>query len=1039
MKLSDFSINRPLAISMFIIAMVLVGLFSLPRLNVDLYPDMEIPVAVITTSYAGADPAEVEKTITKPIESAVSTVSNITEIQSISSYGNSLVIIQFNWGTNVDNAVNDLREKLDMAKGMLPKDAQTPRTMKMDPNSMPIISFSVEGSDVVKLKKIAEDTIKPRLERIEGVASVVVSGGKEREIKVKLNQARMESYGLNIPQVAQALAGDNVSGSAGVIDKGSSEISLRVSGEYNKIEDIKNIRISLPGGNSIALADIASIEDSFKKENSYTFVNGEPSLGLDIMKASGANTVQVAKSVHSEVLELNKTLPGEVKIDTVVDSAEFIQQSIYNVVKHGLLGGLIAVVILYLFLRNVRSTLVVAIVIPISIIATFTMMYFGGQSINILTMGGLVLGLGSLVDFSVVVLESIYRYREKGMGVIEAAKLGTDEVGTAVMASASAQVVVFLPIIFVEGLAGILFGPMALTVSFSHIAALITALTLVPMLSSKLLKNVPPPELHLTNTKTRNPVNIFSSFLHKLNGSYRNLLNWALGNRKKVVSLTVVLLVLSIAATPLIGTEFIPATDQGEISVDVEMPPGTKVVETVKLASNLESLVKSEIGAVESIFTTVGSGDMAFLGVTSGETASLQIKLKPLDQRKTTTQEEAEKLRRAMASVPGAKITVSVSSATMGGGSTSPVEITVRGEDLALLQQVGDSIVNTVKEVEGVRNVKNSLEETRPEMLMVVDREKAARYGLSASQILSSVLTSFNGQVVSRMRTGEDEVDIRLELSRNSTAGIDTLANLTIVSPTGARVPLSSVAGIQSHDAPLQINRSSQNRQVTVTADIAGRDTGSVNKDIQNRLSSFTLPEGYNLEFGGEAKDMAESFGSLGMALVLSVILVFMVMVAQFESLFQPFIIMFSLPPTFIGVILGLGLTGHSISVSALLGAIMLVGIVVNNAIVLVDYINTLRERGYDRNQAILEAGPVRLRPILMTALTTVLAILPMAFGGGEGAESQAPMAVVIAFGLSLSTLITLVLVPVVYTIFDDMGTKISNWYAKKTGAVKAG
>ncbi len=1038
MKISDFSINRPLAISMFIIALVLVGLFSLPRLNVDLYPDMEIPVAVIITSYEGAAPAEVEKTITRPIESAVATVSNIDKIQSISSYGNSLVVIHFKWGTSVDNAVNDLREKLDMAKVMLPKDAQSPRTMKMDPNSQPIISFSVKGADVVKLKKIAEDTIQPRLERIEGVASVAVSGGKEREIKVNLNQAMMESYGLSIPQVSQALAGDNISGSAGLIEKGSAEISLRVSGEYNKLQDIKNIRISLPGGKSIALADIASIEDSFKKENSYAFVNGEPSLGLNVMKASGANTVQVARTVHSEVEELNKTLPGGVKIETVVDTAEFIQQSIYNVVKHGLLGGLIAVVVLYLFLRNIRSTLVVALVIPISIIATFTMMYFGGQSINVLTMGGLVLGLGSLVDFSVVVLESIYRYRENGMGIVEAAKQGTAEVGTAVMASASAQVVVFLPIIFVEGIAGILFGPMAMTVSFSHIAALLTALTLVPMLSSKLLKNVPPPDLHSTKTKTRNPVNIFSSFLYKLNERYRTILNWALGNRKKVVGLTVVLLVLSIAATPLVGTEFIPATDQGEITVAVEMASGTKVGETVKLASNLESLVKSEIGAVENIFTTVGSGDMAFLGITSGENASLKIKLKPLDQRVTTTQEAAEKLRRAMAGVPGAKITVSVSSAAMGP-STSPVEIAVRGEDLVILQQVGHSIVNTVKQVEGVRNVKNSLDETRPEMLMVVDREKAARYGLSASQILSSVRTAFNGQVVSRMRTGEDEVDIRLELSRNSVASIDTLTNLTIVSPTGARVPLSSVAVIQSNDAPIQINRSSQNRVVTITADITGRDTGSVNRDIQDRLNNFTLPEGYNIEFGGEARDMAESFGSLGMALVLSVILVFMVMVAQFESLFQPFIIMFSLPPTFIGVIMGLGLTGHSISVSALLGAIMLVGIVVNNAIVLVDYINTLRKRGYDRKQAILEAGPVRLRPILMTALTTVLAILPMAFGGGEGAESQAPMAVVIAFGLSLSTMITLVLVPVVYTIFDDMGIRISNWYAKKNSMKTAG
>lgn len=1026
MKLSDFSINRPLAIAMFIIALVLVGLVSLPRLKVDLYPDMEIPVAVIITSYDGAAPAEIEKTITKPIESAVSTVSNIKEIRSISNYGSSLVIIQFNWGTNVDNAVNDLREKLDMVKSILPDDVQSPKTMKMDPNSQAIISLSVEGADVVKLKKIAEDTIKPRLERIEGVASASISGGKEREIRVKLNQAKMESYGLSIPQVSQALAGDNVSGSAGVIEKGSREISLRVTGEYNNLEDIKKIRINLSGGNSIALSDIASIEDSFKKVNSYTFVNGKPSLSIDIMKASGANTVQVARSVNREVEDLNKTLPSGVKIDTVVDNAEFIQQSIYNVVEHGLLGGLIAVVVLYLFLRNIRSTLVVALVIPISIVATFTMMYFGGQSINILTMGGLVLGLGSLVDFSVVVLESIYRHRENGMGLIEAAKLGTSEVSTAVVASASAQVVVFLPIVFVEGIAGILFGPMALTVSFSHIAALVTALTLVPMLSSKLLKNVPPQKMHMAGLKTKNPINIFSTFLYRLNDVYRVILNWALGNRKKVVAITLVLLVLSIAATPLIGTEFIPATDQGKITVDVEMSPGTKIDETVKMASDLEGLVKNEIGDVENIFTTVGSGDMAFLGVTSGEKASLQIKLKPLDQREITTQEAAEKLRRAVSSVPGAKITVSVSSAAMGP-SSSPVEITVRGEDLTMLQQIGDAIVNSVKEVEGVRNVKNSLDETRPEMMMVVDREKAARYGLSASQILSSVLTSFDGQVVGRMRTGDDEVNIRLELARNSTANIDTLTNLTIVSSTGARVPLNSVASIQSKDAPLEINRSSQNREVSVTADVSGRDTGSVNKEIQNRLSKISFPEGYMMEFGGEAKDMAESFSSLGMALILSVVLVFMVMVAQFESLFQPFIIMFSLPPTFVGVILGLGLTGNSVSVSALLGAIMLIGIVMNNAIVLVDYVNTLRKNGYERNQAILEAGPVRLRPILMTALTTVLAILPMAFGGGEGSESQAPMAVVIAFGLTLSTLITLVLVPVVYTVFDDLGKKISS------------
>lgn len=1025
MKIADVSIERPLAITMLILALVALGMFSLPRLAVDLFPDMELPVAAIITSYEGAAPAEVEKLITKPIESAVATVSNIKEIRSFSQYGSSLVVVIFNWGTDVDNAVNDLRDKIDLVKNMLPDDAQSPKTLKMDPNTMPIISFSVAGKDMVRLKKITEDTIKPRLERIDGVASVVINGGKEREIKVRLDPAKMEAYGLSVNQVTQTLAGDNISGTAGTVISGSSEMSIRVLGEYNTLESLRNIRIDLPGtGNTIALGDIASIEDSFKKDAVYTLVNGQPSLGIDVMKASDGNTVQVAKKVHQEVARLNKVLPAGVKIDTVLDQSTFIQRSIDNVTHHGLLGGIFAVIILYLFLRNVRSTLVVVLVIPISIIATFAMLYFGKQTINLLSLGGLLLGLGSLVDFSVVVLESIYRYRQNGFEIIEAAKLGTAEVGNAVTASAAAQVVVFMPIVFVEGLAGILFKPLALTVSFSHIAALFAALTLVPMLSSKLLKNVPPPGEIFTG-KTKNPVVFFGRFLHTLNRFYGNLLRWALGNRKKVVGFVFVALVLSVAATPLIGTEFTPEMDQGEISVNIKMPVGTKLDETKKVAEDIEKLIRYEINDIDHIFTTVGTGDLAVLGLGNANRAVLQVKLKPFEQRTIKTAEAAEKLRSVFKKVPGPEITVNPSN-SMGGATSNPVEISIRGDDLTVLEQLGDQVLKIVKETEGIRNAKNSLTDASSELQLVVDREKASRYGLSASQVLSAVRTSFDGQVTSRMRTGDDEVDIRLETANDFTATSDALANLTIVSPTGARVPVAAVAQIETRRAPQQITRYGQTREVSITADIAGRDLGSINKDIQAKLGGIAIPEGYLVEFGGQAKDMAESFGSLGMALVLSVFLVFMVMVAQFESLFQPFIIMFALPPTFIGVVLGLGLTGHHLSVPALIGAIMLVGIVVNNSIVLVDYINTLRKKGYERNQAILEAGPVRLRPILMTALTTILALLPMAFGGGEGAESRAPMAVVVAFGLALSTLITLVLVPVVYTIFDDFGKKLN-------------
>ncbi|MDS1029800.1 efflux RND transporter permease subunit [Bacillota bacterium LX-D] len=1026
MKIADFSVDRPVAISMLIIAVLIIGLFSLPRLPIDLYPDMEIPVSVISTSYSGASPAEVEKMITKPLEAIVATAGNVKEIQSISSTGNSLVIVQFNWGTDIDNANVGLREKLEMIRNYLPDDADSPQVIKIDINQTPILTYSITGTDnVVKLKKIAEDTIKPALERIDGVASVSVTGGKEREIKIELDKAKLEAYGLSTVQIMQAISSDNVTGTAGSVNKGSQETTIRVNGEYATVAQLENIQISLPGSREVvALRDIAQIKDDYKEDTSYSYVNGKRTIGLSVMKATGSNTIEVAHGLKKEVEQLNKTLPSGTKIETIVDTSKYIQDSVNTVVEHGVLGGLIGVIVLFLFLRNMRSTIIVGLVIPVSIIATFTLMYFGNQTINLLSLGGLALGLGSLIDFSVVVLESIYRYRQNGYGLIEATKLGTAEVGNAVVASAGAQVVVFLPIVFVEGLAGILFKPMALTVSFSHLAALFASLTLVPMLSSRLLKNVRLIGEDLPQGRTLNPLTLFGKAIHKLTIIYGHILGWALKHRVTVIGLTVVLLVLSIAATPLIGTEFIPSMDQGQMNISVEMPAGTKLEETGKVAADLEAVAQEKLkDNIDLISSTVGSGQLSFLGSTSGNKADLQIKLVPQDQRTITTDEAVEMMHKVVANIPGGNITISAAETSMGGGS--PIDISIRGDDLDVLKELGDIMVENVKKVPGTRNVENSLKESSSEVQIVVNREEAARYGLSASQVLSAVRIAYDGQIVSRMRTGDDEVDIRLQTLGNTNNTEDTIKDLTIVSATGARVPLSVVAEIQTGEAPVEINRANQNREVNITADISGRDLGSINKEIQAKLNKFPLPEGYSIEFGGEAKDMAESFASLASALLLSVVLIFMVMAAQFESLFQPFVIMFSLPPTFIGVIFGLGLTGHPLSVPAFIGAIMLVGIVMNNGIVLVDYINTLRKQGTERDQAVLQAGPVRLRPILMTALTTVLAILPMAFGTGEGAEAQAPMAVVIAFGLTLSTLITLVLIPVVYTLFDDIGIKL--------------
>uniref|UniRef100_UPI00195B43CD efflux RND transporter permease subunit n=1 Tax=Desulforadius tongensis TaxID=1216062 RepID=UPI00195B43CD len=1033
MKIADFSVDRPVAISMLIVAMVILGIVSLPKLAVDLYPDMELPVAVVVTAYEDADPAEVEKVVTKPLEAAVGTASNIKEIQSISSAGNSLIILLFEWGTDMDDAAIEVREKIDMFRDVLPSDVGSPRVMKMDPNNAPIMLYTLSGDDLVTLDKLAEDTVKPGMERIKGAASVLISGGKELEYKVILDRAKLESYGITAAQVAQAIMGDSITGTAGTVERGVNELSVRVLGEYNSGEDLAAIQIPLgPGAGNIKLSDIAEIRKDFKEVTEYSFVDGKPALSIHVFKSSGENTVQVARAVKAEAEKLSQTLPQGVKLTKVLDLSKFIEDSISNVVHHTLIGGIMAMVILYLFLRSVRSTLVVAIVMPIAVIATFTMMYFADQTINLLSLGGLALGLGSLVDFSVVVLESIYRYRQNGYGVIEAAKLGTAEVGNAVFASGLSQVVVFAPIVFVQGLAGILFGPLALTVSISHIAALFAALTLVPMLSSRLLKNVPPADMVFPKGKTKNPLVLFGRFFARLSEGYGKLLRWALGHRKTVVIATIVLLVASMAMVPMVGTEFIPSMDQGEIAIKIETPPGTSLEETKQVAFNVRNMVKRELPGYERIFTQVGTGDMAWLGIVGSNEATVQVKLPPQKQREYSTEEAMEKLRAAGKDIPGATITVKQANDD-GMGSGSPIEISIKGDDIEVLKQLGVLVTEIVKSVEGTRNVTNSLEEARLQVNVKVDRQRASLYGLSASQIMSAVRTAFDGQVVSRVRTGDDEIDIRLMYPENFKETPEQLAELMLNSPTGARVALQSVADITVEEAPVQITRSDQAREVSITADIAGRDLGSINREIQAQLEQMAFPKGYAYELSGQAEDMAESFGDLGLAMILAVVLVYMVMAAQFESLFHPFIIMFSLPPTLVGVVLGLLTTGHRLSVPALIGAIMLIGIVVNNAIVLVDYINTLRRRGIGRSEAILTAGPIRLRPILMTTLTTVLALLPLAFGTGEGSEGWAPLAVVVSFGLTLSTLITLVLVPVVYTIFDDLG----NRFKKLPGSIK--
>jgi len=1024
MNLSRFSIQRPVTIFMLCLAVLLFGFVSLPKLAVELYPELNVPVAVVVTSVEGGTPAEVEKLVTKPIEEALGTVPNVKKIMSNSVEGASQVILQFNWGVDMDQATLNMRDKVDQVRGFLPDSAHAPRILKFDPNAQPIMTMSLTGeNDLAKLKSLAENVIKTRLERIDGVASVGVTGGEEKIIEVVLNPDRLAAYGIGIEQVQQALMATNVSGSSGSVRQGDTKLNIRVQGEFAAIADIGETPIRMQSG-SIALKDIAAISETYKDVTQKTYLNGKPSIGISVTKASGGNTIEVADAVKKELESLESTLPKTVHVDIISDSSQFIKDSIYTVGEHALIGGLFAIIVLYLFLNSARSMLIVSIVIPISVVATFCMMYFTGQTINLISLSGLTLGLGSLVDFAVVILENIFRYRQSGKSMMEAARLGSKEVGTAVMASALAQIAVFLPIVFVEGLASELFGPLALTVVYSHIAALLASLALVPMLSSRWLQQVPKTEEEdLAGYKGHNPVVWFNVGFNNMAKAYGRLLGWSITHRKTVFAATLALFIGAVALTPMIGAEFIPKLDQGKITVSITMPNGTVLKETEQVVAEVEKRVKTLQG-LQQVYTSIGStGGPAVIATATSNRAQINLTLVPKEQRHVSTEQVTEQLRADLANISGAEIEVKETDES-GGPSGAALEISLKGDDLAVLEDISAIIAGEVKTVPGTRNITTSLEETRQEIQVVVDPEKASLYGLTASQVLSNIRTAFDGQTMTTFQTGDDQIDVRVMLPKVYQDDITYLQQLRIPTAGGATVALSSVAEIVTEEVPQLIKRANQTREVTISTDIAGRDLQSITRDVEAKLAALKLPDGYSVEVGGQSKDMAESFGSLGLAIILSIVLVYMVMASQFESLFTPFIIMFSVPPTFIGVVVGLFVTGKPLSVPALIGYILLIGIVVNNAIVLIDYVNQLRKRGVDRDEAILQAGPRRLRPILMTTLTTILAILPLAFGGGAGNESQAPMAIVVAFGLSFSTLITLVLVPVVYTWFDDLGRK---------------
>ncbi|MGI6550975.1 MAG: efflux RND transporter permease subunit [Syntrophomonadales bacterium] len=1034
MKLVKIAVKRPVMISILVGVLLILGYVSFSRLGVDLYPDMKFPVGAVITNYAGAGPEEVESQITRPLESVVGTVANVQEISSYSLAGMSAVIVMFNWGTDMDFAALDVREKIALIEPYLPQDAEKPMVVKMDPSLMPVMQIGLTGGqDLGQLQSMAEDEIQPALERVPGVASVTLTGGLTREVRVDVDPAKLQNYGLSMSQLAAVLMADNFNQTGGVVKSGDRQYYVRSLQEFESVDDIRNVSVFTATGDIIKLSDVAQITDGFKDEEQKTRMNAKPSMGIHIMKQSDANTVKVSADVKAELARLQEELPGGIEVATVFDQADFINDTIDTIQTHMLEGALLAILILFLFLRSVPSTLVIATSIPLSIVATFMLMYFFDMSINLITLGGIALGIGRIVDDSIVVLENIFRHRVAGESPLEAAINGATEVGDAVMAATFTTVAVFLPIFFVtEGIASILFKPLAITVSFAILASLVVALTIVPLLSSRMMTGQIVHEVKEEGKGVKRWANRFAILIDGLGERYRKVIEWSLSHRRIVVGSVTALMIASLALIPVVGAEFMPRSDAGQMSIRIEMDKGSVLEETDRVTRQVEELIK-ESPEVKTVFTSVGSSGQMMSMASGTDNSTIMVMLSGRSERNRSTAEIAEEIREKLNAIPGAKITVSeYDPMTAGMQSEAPVAVKIAGDDLDELWRLSNEVADIVREVPGTQEVESSLTEGTPEVQIQVDRAKAAAYGLTPGQVATSLQSAVQGTVATRYRVQGDEVDVRIRYDAGYREHLDDLGTIMISSPTGVQVPLGQLARIVVEAGPMAISRIDQVRVAQVTAKLSGRDLASVIEDVQAELSQFPLPTGYSIEYVGENKEMVESFQSLALALLLAIVLVYAVMAIQYESFFIPFVIMFSVPTCFIGVVGGLALTGRTLNVVSFIGVIMLVGIAVSNAIVLVDYIKKLQDRGMERNQAVAQGGAVRLRPVLMTALATILALFPLSLGLGEGGEMTAPLATVVIGGLLVSTIITLVLVPVVYTIFDDWGIRFRERLARR-------
>jgi hydrophobic/amphiphilic exporter-1 (mainly G- bacteria), HAE1 family len=1025
-KLPEFSVNKKVTTSMMAMILVVLGAISFTRLGLDFFPDLEFPTVSIITSYSGASSTDIENVLTRPLEQVVSSVNRVKKVTSQTSEGVSVISVEFEWGTNLDFAAQDIRDQIGLYKQYLPEEAADPLVMKFSFSQFPVIFYGIT-SDIppMKLRTVMEDEVAPRLERIDGVASARVFSMDEREILVDVDKASLESRGLTLDQVMMALRAENLNLPAGNIIERYSDILVRTMGEFTGLGDIRRTVVGMTRtGEPVYVADIAEVKDTLKEMRYVSRIQRQNGVYIIISKRSGANSQIASTAVKKEIEALKGTIPGNPVFHVLFDQGDMIEQVTSHTVTNAWQGGLLAILLIFLFLRNWRPTFIISLAIPLSIISTFIALYAAGYTLNLLTLGGLALGIGMLVDNAIVVIENVFRHLEEGQGADQASIEGTSEVGMAITASTLTTIAVFFPMIFASGITGKMTQALGLSIAFSLIASLFVALTVVPLSTSLLFRSK-------KSLKTIAKAPEERQFA-KAKAFYRKWLDKALHHRRWVLGGALLALVLSLGIVPFLGTEFMPAQDMDMILLKVRMPVGTALDETNRVTMMAENIMAA-MPEIRMVSTQVGSqaeqdaSDAASTFSNAGtHEGLLWVGLVKRDKRKVSDKEILERIRRKLPNLRGVKFEALDMSQMMLGGASAPVEIKLFGKDLPVLKDQANQIVQLISGVEGLRDVTHTLAVGKPEVQIHIDRERAYRLGLSIYQVANTVQTATLGKVATRYREGSDEIDVRLRFKEKYRDSLDEVRSIPLRTAAGQTVYLEQVADIATGEGPIVINRENQARRVSVTANISGRDLGSVIKDVKNRLAGFekNLPPGYFLEYGGSYEQMQEAFLILAGAFALAILLIYMVMASQFEHFIHPFIIMFTVPLGIIGVIIGLLITGRTISLAVLVGVILLAGIAVNNGIVMIDYINQLIKRGIDKREAILQGATTRLRAVLLTALTTVLGTLPMAFSRSSGSEFRAPLGVAVAFGLTATTVLTLFVIPVIYSIFNKIRFK---------------